>query len=151
MAVPETPQAGSREKDAYEIRITPGGKIQGWVANALEFLEKNKNKPLVLHTLPGKQNKTPEMDGQNVRDTTTRTTETRKQGLSPSTSAVPRLISVVEIIKREFIKLDGSPEDRTLHQYNQIGCLEQTDTVIDETGDEARRDALLKALEGKNQ
>ncbi|KZT19239.1 hypothetical protein NEOLEDRAFT_1026282, partial [Neolentinus lepideus HHB14362 ss-1] len=130
---------------AYEIRITPGGKMQAWVTNALDFLQKNESKPLILHTLPAKKTQSMITDAAQPVNAT-KSKNQGKQGLSPSTAAVPRLISVVEIIKREFVKLDGSPEERTLHQYNEMGCLEQPG----ETDEDTRRNALMKALEGKN-
>lgn len=131
------------ETGAHEVRITLHGKMQTWVGFALDFLAKNETRPLVLHTLPAKRDKE---SGPEDADK-----DQVKRGLPPSTAAVPRLISVVEIIKREFVKLDGTPEERTLHQYNEVGCLDEDEPpTADETGEQARRDALMKALEGKH-
>lgn len=46
-----------------------------------------------------------------------------------STATIPRLISVVEIIKREYLKTLSSEEPNLLtglHQYNEMGLLEAT-------------------------
>lgn len=64
---------------------------------------------------------------------------------------VPRLISVVEIIKREYIKtleLKHSPRLHGLHQYNYFGCLEEPE--LHARTEEARTAALALALEGKH-
>lgn len=73
-------------------------------------------------------------------------------------ATIPRLISVAEIIKREYLKkLDPSNSEGGilpgLHQYNEIGCLEEPDTSSDDpqTQDEARQTAITAALQGKNQ
>jgi hypothetical protein len=42
----------------------------------------------------------------------------------PSTSTVSRLVSLVEIIKREYLKSLASTRLHGLHQYNEIGTLE---------------------------
>lgn len=106
-------------------------------------IKENPTRPLILHTLPVKPN-------------TQKETQTESEGggkkrkLSPATNDVPRLISVVEIIKREF----AGP---ALHQYNEIGCLEASESggpfvaaeIPNEAGEE-RQTALQKALEGKH-
>jgi len=77
------------------------------------------------------------------------------QSHSKVTSTIPRLISIVEIIKREFVKaLAGkhSPRLAGLHQYNELGCVEDLGIVspdADVEGDRAT--ALQTALGGKNQ
>ncbi|KAG8709650.1 hypothetical protein FRC09_000552, partial [Ceratobasidium sp. 395] len=67
--------------------------------------------------------------------------------MSPSTNDVPRLISVVEIIKREF-------KDAPLHQYNEIGCLDEPNSsgaaVIPSEPGEERQAALQNVLQGKD-
>lgn len=50
----------------------------------------------------------------------------------PSTNTVSRLISVVEIIKREYLKIletTRSTRLHGLHQYNEIGTLEDLGLV----------------------
>ena len=49
--------------------------------------------------------------------------------MAPSTTLIPRLVSVVEIIKREYVKkLDPALAEKGclagLHQYNEVGALE---------------------------
>lgn len=62
--------------------------------------------PLTLHTLPN---------------------PTNPDAKTNSNTVIPRLISVAEIIKREYIKLlqeQRSARLYGLHQYNQLGVLE---------------------------
>lgn len=83
-------------------------------------------------------------------------TSDKKPAASKSsvTSAIPRLISVVEIVKREFVKslaLKHSTRLAGLHQYNEIGCLEDLDTTDKGAGpEEDRATELAMALNGKN-
>ena len=83
----------------------------------------------------------------------------KKQRLSPVTDIVPRLISIVEIVKREWVtlmlaqkkegKIDSEAEVG-LHQWNEVGCLEDLKGDVEEEQTEAdRAEALLLALEGK--
>lgn len=85
----------------------------------------------------------------------------RKIGISSSTATIPRLVSVVEIIKREYLKtleLESGESLSGLHQYNELGCLEDLGLNVDAEGEEGegdgerqRLEALALALEGKNQ
>ncbi|KAF9044612.1 hypothetical protein BDZ89DRAFT_1008576 [Hymenopellis radicata] len=125
-----------------EIRITSSGKMKTWISHALDCLKKDETKPIVFHTLP---NPPPTKPGSKAVSPTN------------STMLVPRLVSVVEIIKREYIKtleLSHSTRLLGLHQYNQVGSLEELGLapVVDETIDEGeqRAENLIKALEGKN-
>ena len=83
----------------------------------------------------------------------------------PSTSTVSRLISVVEIIKREYLKtLETTHSTRLhgLHQYNEIGTLEDLGLVVEsgdqtadakelETAREVERSRnIIEAVSGKN-
>lgn len=61
-----------------------------------------------------------------------------------STSAIPRLISVVEIVKREYLK--GSMTG--LHQFNQLLFEDRCQVPVE---GENRVNALLLALEGSSQ
>lgn len=61
-----------------------------------------------------------------------------------STSTIPRLISVVEIVKREYLK--GSMTG--LHQFNQLLFEDQCPVPVE---GENRANALLLALEGSSQ
>lgn len=103
---------------------------------ALTTEQKNDKQPIVLHTLP----KPPD------------SSKTPNNSLSPSLLTAPRLISVAEIIKREYIKeLDKKRSSRLvgLHQYNEIGSLEES-LVSGETTEEQRTQMIAMALEGKN-
>ncbi|KAI0364753.1 hypothetical protein BV20DRAFT_974047 [Pilatotrama ljubarskyi] len=80
----------------------------------------------------------------------------KREGLHPSMATIPRLVSVVEIIKREYLKtLDpGLAEGGSLsglHQYNEVGDLAEAG-YIEGTGDEeqARLESLALALQGRN-
>ncbi|KAF8636294.1 hypothetical protein AX17_003648 [Amanita inopinata Kibby_2008] len=139
------------QKPAYPIRVTNHNKIKYCVSFALDFFDKNEDVPIVLHTLPfgyliaPEPEPEPEPDVAVEDDDTSdaakdengknskgkKKQENRKQpqegSLSTATTTIPRLISVVEIIKREFIKnlaLKHSPRLAGLHQYTEIGCLE---------------------------
>ncbi|KAK0208399.1 hypothetical protein DFS33DRAFT_1271657 [Desarmillaria ectypa] len=126
-----------------EIRITNHGKMHTWVAFALEHLQKDGSEPIVLHTLPALQSP------QGSKPT--------KGSPSNATTTIPRLISVVEIIKREYIKileLKHLPRLLGLHQYNEIGCLEDIglgeEGTTPEDKEEKRAASIIMALEGKN-
>lgn len=100
------------------------------------ILQKYDSRPLVLHTLP--------------RDPPSQTTG----DLNNATLVIPRLISVVEIIKREYIKLLGDTHSQRfvgLHQYNQLGTLE--DLGYGETAEddsiEDRAKLIELAMQGK--
>lgn len=66
---------------------------------------------------------------------------------------MPRLVSVVEIIKREYIKtleLAHSPRLTGLHQYNEVGSLEALGLAPSpQDTAEDRAEELIRKLEGK--
>ncbi|KAI6042452.1 hypothetical protein EDC04DRAFT_2564066 [Pisolithus marmoratus] len=97
------------------VRVTRQGKFRVWVKKALEFLQANPESPLVLYSSPSEV----------------------------SASAIPKLISVVEIIKREYLKehLVG------LHQFNQLLFEERSRVPLE---GESRASAVLLALEGSS-
>ena len=79
----------------------------------------------------------------------------------PSTSTVSRLISVVEIIKREYLKLletTHSTRFQGLHQYNEIGTLEDLGLVVASSSQTAdvesaqveRSRNIIEAISGKH-
>ncbi|KAI0762048.1 hypothetical protein BC629DRAFT_1294270 [Irpex lacteus] len=124
---------------AHEIRITAHGKMQAWVDFALRFFEDNDARPLTLHTLPA----------------TTSGTK-KKCGIPNSTLLVPRLASVVEIIKREYLKkldtslADGSGSLSGLYQYNELGeAISSNDGSEAVDSEEQRSLAISHALSGK--
>lgn len=95
-----------------------------------------------------------------------------RERIPPSLSTLPRLITVAEIIKREYLKLlaaKGSSRRLGLYQYNQLRILERNDggnarvdtgvnerrddemDVISELDDDLERaKSIVKALEGKH-
>ncbi|KAJ6614606.1 hypothetical protein B0H10DRAFT_141954 [Mycena sp. CBHHK59/15] len=108
---PENPQM---------MRITSSGKMTAWVAFALDFLEKHEDIPIVLHTLPAPPKPAPDPASADAPPP-------RAASASNATSTIPRLISVVEIIKREYLKkleLAHSSTLSGLHQYNEVDTLE---------------------------
>jgi hypothetical protein len=106
--------------------------------------QKNADKPLVLHTLPA----TP-----SVSESAELVVPEAKK-FSSATACIPRLISVAEIIKREYLKkLQSTSASHLpgLHQYNKIGLLEDSDASrAPELDAEDDTVALRMALMGKN-
>ena len=83
---------------------------------------------------------------------------TKRRKLASSTDDLPRLISVVEIVKREFRALVlkqkaglGNPPGTLLHQYNVLACLEGDQPPLQDNSEGLSSEELLLALEGKNQ
>jgi hypothetical protein len=118
------------------------------------FSQENEEKALILHTLPKgstKEHKRTETtagdNDEQVQDASQSPQGTdNRRGLSPSTSTIPRLISVVEIIKREYLKTmdaKGAPNIVGLYQYNEMGCLE------DEAGKGAEEEARDQSVEDR--
>ncbi|KAJ7196523.1 hypothetical protein GGX14DRAFT_672809 [Mycena pura] len=124
---PEEPQRPIEdEQNPQSIRITNHGKIKTWVAFALDFFEKHESIPIVLHTLPAIPKSTP--DAETSAGAEPARPSANPPSFSQTASTVPRLITVVEIIKREYIKkldLERSSALIGLHQYNEVGTLEE--------------------------
>ncbi|KAI0324676.1 hypothetical protein GY45DRAFT_1313462 [Cubamyces sp. BRFM 1775] len=151
---------------AHEIRITTHGKMTNWVTYALEHLKKYEERPLVLHTLPAAQGKGKcpeaqadtgtEADGAPPAAPKPKPNAKKTEGLHPSMATIPRLVSVVEIIKREYLKtLDPGLAERGslsgLHQYNEIGDIVEAGYVEREVdAEEERLESLAQALQGRN-
>lgn len=137
-------------------------------------MEENPQRPLVLHTLPRakdhpvpQQNASaqphsalqPERDTAVGEDSPAEEPVKKKPKITRTTSTIPRLVSVVEIIKREYAKeaakrraTENANDSSSagLHQYNELSTLE--DLGIVEQQEDAPDDAeqLRQALEGKN-
>ncbi|KAI0648847.1 hypothetical protein C8Q79DRAFT_904582 [Trametes meyenii] len=157
--------AEASSSTAHEMRITNHGKIANWVTFALDYLQKYEDRPLVLHTLPATKGKALPAVADMAADPTpapapaTESAQAKKirgSGLHPSMATIPRLVSVVEIIKREYLKtLDPALAKAGclsgLHQYNEIDDLESAG-YIEETGDEEqdRLATLVLAMQGRN-
>lgn len=117
------------------------------------FKDVNEDKKIVLHTLPSSV----DYEGRLIQEPGKQSTSKTK---SPTLELVPRLISVVEIIKREFMKqLEATKSTRLigLHQYNEIGHLESLGIQVEEeVGGEhvdaaaQRSNSIIQALSGKN-
>jgi len=117
----------------------------------------NEERALVLHTLPlaagGKskengKNEVAASEGNEPREApqlpqgTDAIKKETRSGLSASTTTIPRLITVVEIIKREYLAAMNarrSPQIVGLFQYNEVGSLE--DQVGNEKGGEGEENA----------
>jgi hypothetical protein len=116
----------------------------------------------VLHTLPaakkggsiqsGKTGDDNAGDNDETQLENDTVTKDKKKGLSPSTTTIPRLITVAEIIKREYLlAMDAKrmPDLVGLYQYNEIGCIENGVENEGEDDAEDRMKMLAEALEGK--
>lgn len=131
--------------------------------------QKYEDRPLVLHTLPPSKDKRPapgdESETQHGRPPhppeSERADSSEKEAkaarLHPSMATIPRLVSVVEIIKREYLKtldpaLAQAGSLSGLHQYNEMGDLEEHG-LVEGTGNEEqdRLESLAHALQGRNQ
>ncbi|KAG6917759.1 hypothetical protein DXG01_001164 [Tephrocybe rancida] len=135
------------------VRITGNGKIKSWVSFALNFLETYEDRPLVFHTLPADSkpsNANEDASGSTASDNPQPTSNTSK--LSKATTPVPRLLTVIEIVKREFIKsleAKHSPRLTGLHQYNEIGYIEALLPPV-KASTEDRAEEIRRALSGSN-
>ncbi|KIO21149.1 hypothetical protein M407DRAFT_10533 [Tulasnella calospora MUT 4182] len=155
--LPGSSSVGS-EQGPHLMRVTDHHKMRSLVRFALEFLVTNPARPLVLHTMPNSRgNIITESDQGEPRTRIAR---------EKCTTSVAKLISVVEIIKREFPKAlrshssdatagDGggtslSSESFNLHQYNEIGCKEDLFPLAEEESNEDRAERIRMLLEGKN-
>ncbi|CAD6574127.1 MAG: hypothetical protein TREMPRED_001014 [Tremellales sp. Tagirdzhanova-0007] len=133
------PPVVSTNTESHHMRITSAGSIASYVRFALSFLQANPNRALVLHTLPLPSASTKPSSEASTSSST----------LTPSLLTAPRLVSVVEIIKREYIsKLDGSECRKGKHtatgiwQYTETGLLPDRHPTRDEQ-------SLTRVLEGK--
>ncbi|KAI9462163.1 hypothetical protein F5148DRAFT_235009 [Russula earlei] len=154
---------------SHEMRITQSGKIHAWVEFALKFFEENEEKALVLHTLPAaargksgdiERTEVTAGDGNKAQDEPPRqgtdAVNKDKGGISTaSTITIPRLISVVEIIKREYLaamNAKRTPDLVGLYQYNEMGSLEgavenEREEDAEERGGD-RTTMIMEALAG---
>ncbi|KAH8117754.1 hypothetical protein DFH11DRAFT_1570478 [Phellopilus nigrolimitatus] len=144
---------------SHFVRITSGGKMKLWVEFSLKFFRENPGKPLIFHTLPSSSSTT--SDSVLAPSETDHVDEEvddrlKKQNKTcPTTTNIPRLISVVEIIKREYFKTrEPGPQSTGLYQYNTLGSLEErgAQSGDDPTPleDERRQKKIATVLEGRN-
>ncbi|KAJ3559422.1 hypothetical protein NM688_g349 [Phlebia brevispora] len=140
-------------QDGHEVRITSHGKMNAWVDFALDFFEKNEDRPLTFHTLP---NSRPPATGGTETSGDSPPAEAKPNRMHQSTALIPRLVSVVEIIKREYVKkLDPILAEQGclsgLHQYNEVGALEEFNADVGQNPtEEDRVQTLAHALQGRN-
>lgn len=139
------------------------GRVPGCPLIAHGIAQKYEDRPLVLHTLPASKGKAPAAGGDTdtPQDTTAlgapAAEKKAKTGLHPSMATIPRLVSVVEIIKREYLKtLDPARAEAGLlsglHQYNELGDLgEAGHGESSADAEEDRLESLARALQGRNQ
>lgn len=111
---------------------------------------------MIIHTIPAAKRDVPADKANSSAQNETSASANGKEHMPQSVSNVPRLISVVEIIKREYLKqLDAIHQDHGkltgLYQYNEIADLPDSTEVSEENREEARVAALTNALQGKNQ
>jgi hypothetical protein len=104
---------------------------------------------LVLHTLPPAQSDPAGKSSEHPEDPAHGTSK-----IPSATMAIPRLISVAEIVKREYLKKlhsTGQGKVSGLHQYNKIGALEDLGISNNTKGPaEDTTTAVGKALMGKD-
>ena len=122
---------------------------------ALQLISKdNPGRPLAFHTLPHRVNgrSKNEQEHDLIEDDGK---GKPKKGISSCVANIPRLISIVEIIKREFLK--SQKEDAKtveLFQYNDLGASETASLAqftATPLNDEALRlRAVESALDGQN-
>ncbi|KAF8581074.1 hypothetical protein K439DRAFT_1517220 [Ramaria rubella] len=177
MEVAANASSSTISNEPHEMRITDHGKIHSFVTFALKFLQVSEYRPLVLHTFPSTKDKLVPKQGpstqtqrlilpQEKSDSQTENPCTeeplkKKRKLATPIATIPRLVSVVEIIKREYGKwamtrqdANGGPAENSLrtglHQYNELATLEDLGILepLEHEPDEAER--LREALEGKN-
>lgn len=132
-------------------------------ARVSSAVQKNPHSPLTFHTMPPEKGK---QVARPVGDATVAATEgpdkpapasNKNPRLHACTTTIPRLISVVEIVKREYLKtldpaLSQSGKLSGLFQYNQIGELEQpNESEGTLSSEEERQREIALALSGKRQ
>ena len=111
---------------------------------------------MILHTLPS------EVEPASQPSHETGKLSIKQQTASNASLTVPRLISVAEIIKREYVnnlQEKRSSRMRGLYQYNEIGTLEQLGVSVtpstassDKVSPEDLRSLqIIDALKGRNQ
>ncbi|WVN88148.1 uncharacterized protein L203_103349 [Cryptococcus depauperatus CBS 7841] len=150
-------------REEHHMRITSGGSISSYVSFALSFLRSNNGVPLVLHTLPTRpsaEEKGKVKVKEKVRqeaDQPSKANPKPKGVLSACTSTIPKLISVVEIIKREYIlelrknqKAGGKTRNNVIQQKGIWQYTESGLCKIAPHEEESKEEALIRVLGGNS-
>ncbi|TFY53647.1 hypothetical protein EVJ58_g9338 [Rhodofomes roseus] len=148
---------------ALHIRVTNHGKIQTCVQFALASLEEHPDRPVTFHTMPAAKGKAVDRSETNNSVAPTKdqpggsgAAVSKRPHNHTSMTTIPRLISVVEIVKREHLKtldpaLSQAGKLSGLHQYNEIGELEPEEPEDALSPEEERQRAITLALSSKRQ
>lgn len=154
--------ASTSSTSAHKMRIASGGSIKHYVNFALTFLavshilsiisvnpvafvsqlilarQEHPGRPLILHTLPPPQPPTP-------------SSSTSTSTLHPSTLTAPRLISVVELIKRSYISQLRDKKSGGKGKHGAAGLWQYTESgLVGESEIRDEGDDLQRAISGKN-
>ncbi|KDR76695.1 hypothetical protein GALMADRAFT_225641 [Galerina marginata CBS 339.88] len=157
-----TTDTAAQKETEKVIRINNHGKMKSWITNALAFFEDlDPSKSVTFHTLPLVASTTVPLHPPNQGGK--QNSDSKSASNSNSTLTIPRLISIAEILKREFSKhLQATRSTRLegLHQYNEIGKLEDLGLPVaanseaqdqGQDAEQARRlQGILLALSGRN-
>lgn len=103
----------------------------------------------------------PTVEDPNPNNEDTSDSPQKKQKLPTSATTIPKLIGIVEIIKREYGKWtlarqgsDGRPVEDCLrmglHQYNELSTLESLGFAPEADGVDEGAPSLRNVLQGKN-
>ncbi|KAL7412002.1 hypothetical protein BDY24DRAFT_394266 [Mrakia frigida] len=103
MAEPIVPPAAevAAETSPHLMRISTQGHLKNYVAFALKFLQENPPRPLTMHTLPP----TPTPTSAEPLASSSTFKPKPSKARSNTTHLIPKLISTVEIVKREYLAL----------------------------------------------
>ncbi|KAG9005067.1 hypothetical protein FRB93_009936 [Tulasnella sp. JGI-2019a] len=146
--------------EPHSMLITAHQKDRVFIAFALRFFQENPQRPLVLHTRkaePSREAKAASDVQEDLEISKSNTAKGRDLGYS-CTRLTPKLITIVEIIKRELpialkrtsMETGGTRDVGKLHQYNEVLCLEDEEGQEPEVGEEGSESRLQMAVNGKN-
>ncbi|KAG8908334.1 hypothetical protein FRB99_007260 [Tulasnella sp. 403] len=153
-AWPTIPAGGSTLvcDEPHLLRVGSGSKMKALVKWSIQFLLDNPRRPLTLHTLsPAESAFVASGMSRHNRDVVT----------SKNVSLTARLISIVEIIKREYPKALRAQTKQsdpikvldivTLYQYNEVKCFEDVESQGGTAAVEpvSREEEIMSAFKGK--
>ena len=105
---------------------------------------------MVLHTLPAATKGKSKEENERAEVAVSEIKKETGSGFSASTTVIPRLITVVEIIKREYLaamNAKRSPHLVGLFQYNEMGSLEDQVEDEKEEGEQSADDRMKMIAE----